>query len=110
MLVTCDGNDSLKRCLRAGATDHRRYESTYYIPRSQVDTFQNEVPSRRREKSKKNLGAEESACEKRWKNAKVVNRPDGKHHTFFDETGIFVTTCRHSFILTACDMVRSGEQ
>jgi hypothetical protein len=28
----------------------------------------------------------------------------------FDETGVFVAFCRHGFVLTIADMVRSGEQ
>lgn len=28
----------------------------------------------------------------------------------FDEAGIFVALCRHGFLLTAADIVRSGEQ
>jgi hypothetical protein len=29
--------------------------------------------------------------------------------SIFDESGIFVTACRHQIILLACDMVKSGE-
>jgi hypothetical protein len=28
----------------------------------------------------------------------------------FDETGIFLSLCRHGFVLAIADMVRSGEQ
>ena len=27
----------------------------------------------------------------------------------FDETGIFVTACRHGILLAMCDMIQSGE-
>ncbi|KAG8704171.1 hypothetical protein FRC08_002384 [Ceratobasidium sp. 394] len=110
-LVTCDGNDSAKRCAGAGNADRRAYNSSYYITRDQVDKFKNEVPSRRAATSSQAAKEEEpTECEKRWKNAKINNDPDGKPKPVFDETGIFISTCRHSFILTVCDMIRSGEQ
>jgi len=28
----------------------------------------------------------------------------------FEETGIFLSLCRHGFVLVAADMIRSGEQ
>lgn len=113
MLVTCDGGDSLKRCADAGSADHRQYPSSYYIAPAQVDKFQHEVPNRRiGKRTQKGEGEEEeSVCEKRWKNAKINNRADGdKPRTIFHETGVFIATCRHSFVLTVCDMIKSGEQ
>lgn len=114
MLVTCDGNDSLKRCVNAGAADLRVYESDYFIPQQQVNKFQDEVANSRgnkRQEEAYNPGATEaSECEKRWKNASADTRPGGKPKAIFSETGVFVATCRHSFILTVCDMVNSGEQ
>ena len=46
-------------------------------------------------------------CVDRWRNA----RPDVRKKTFsvFEESGIFLATCRHRFVLLACDMVKSGE-
>ncbi|KAI6017876.1 hypothetical protein EDC04DRAFT_2548609, partial [Pisolithus marmoratus] len=32
-----------------------------------------------------------------------------KAFNVFEESGIFITTCRHRFILLACDMMKSGE-
>jgi len=32
-----------------------------------------------------------------------------KMFTVFDESGIFLATCHHQFVLVGCDMVRSGE-
>jgi hypothetical protein len=113
MLVTCDGNDSLKRCMRAGNTDSHIYNSSYYISSSEVDHFQNEVANSCSvtQKSKSQaVGDEKSECEKRWKNAGADTRSDNKLQKFFDETGVFLATCRHSFVLTVCDMVRSGER
>lgn len=50
---------------------------------------------------------DEDNCVRNWRAA----RPDNLKSMFsrFDETGIFVAVCRHGFILTCTDMVRSGE-
>jgi len=34
----------------------------------------------------------------------------GKMWGIFEETGIFLSLCRHGFVLVAADMIRSGEQ
>ncbi|KAI9574341.1 hypothetical protein HD554DRAFT_2034472 [Boletus coccyginus] len=46
-------------------------------------------------------------CVNRWRNA----RADVHAKTFnvFTESGIFIATCRHRFVLLACDMIKSGE-
>ncbi|KAG9089281.1 hypothetical protein FS749_001456 [Ceratobasidium sp. UAMH 11750] len=106
MLVTMDGNDSLKRIGEAATADHRTYESSYYLTRAQVDAFANEV-QRRRKKDKDQ--PEETECEKRWKAARPDNDPRKRAKLSFEETGVYVSMCRHSQVLTVCDMVRSGE-
>ncbi|CAE6430110.1 unnamed protein product [Rhizoctonia solani] len=109
MLVTSDGGDSFKRCNLAGAIDKRNYESDYYISRAEVDKFEDEVVRSKKGKEKEKE-SEVSECEKRWKNAKADKQPDKKTKSYFEETGLFVSLCRHSFVLTVCDMVRSGEK
>ncbi|KAG8680069.1 hypothetical protein FRC08_016559 [Ceratobasidium sp. 394] len=106
ILITTDGNDSLKRIGEAATADHRTYNSSYYLTRAQVNAFQNEVS---RSRKKKKEPEEESECEKRWKSAKPDNDPRKRAKLAFDETGVFVSTCRHSQVLTVCDMVQSGE-
>jgi hypothetical protein len=46
-------------------------------------------------------------CVDRWRNA----GPEQKKKMFamFDESGIFLTACRHGFVLLVCDMIQSGE-
>lgn len=93
----------------ASTADQRQFVSDYYIPRPEVDVFQHEVPSRRNNKSR----ADDTECEKRWKNAQLVSKPASTSRaprSIFVETGIFISTCRHSLILTVCDMIASGEQ
>ena len=46
-------------------------------------------------------------CIERWKNAGPDERK--KMVTLFEETGIFIASCRHRMVLAACDMVKSGE-
>ena len=117
------------------AADTRVYEDTdYFLARKYVDSFANEVASRRKDKHREVL-AEDSEpeeddhdpspegdptdgvsaesgdgvdkCVKNWKAAAA----DEKKRTWaiFDETGIYAAACRHGLILWLCDMVRSGE-
>ncbi|KAH7908745.1 hypothetical protein BJ138DRAFT_1203757 [Hygrophoropsis aurantiaca] len=46
-------------------------------------------------------------CVDRWRNAAPESRK--KMFAIFRKSGIFITVCRHGFLLTICDMVRSGE-
>ncbi|KAG8682615.1 hypothetical protein FRC11_014649, partial [Ceratobasidium sp. 423] len=48
-----------------------------------------------------------TTCEERWKNARADDH--GKKVVVFDETGIFVVSCRHGFVLLVEDMRQSGE-
>ncbi|KAJ7620205.1 hypothetical protein FB45DRAFT_980923 [Roridomyces roridus] len=106
MLVTMDGNDSLKRVLRRGPDDdgpgesNERYDDRdasdgYYLSREEVDAW-----ARRR------VG-EDNPCKERWKN--MVNDVTSKMWGIFDETGIFLCLCRHGFALVLVDMLKSGE-
>ncbi|CAE6464894.1 unnamed protein product [Rhizoctonia solani] len=113
MLTTCNGGDSSKRCAAAGTADRWKYNSSYYLTPEEVNVFKHEVPTRKRKESVSQAQGEvtdPSECKKHWKNAKVDNNPDRKTRSIFDETGIFISVCRHSFILTICDMIQSGEQ
>ena len=46
-------------------------------------------------------------CVNRWRNAKADVRK--KTYSVFEESRIFLATCRHRFVLLACDMIKSGE-
>ena len=137
-----DGNNSLKRVLPFGnrtAADIRVFEhSSYFLPRSFVDRFANEVkssdPNRHREvrSADQDSGDEDdselddadqggdptdgvhdtaaNSVDHCVKNWKAA-AADEKKRTWaiFDETGIYASACRHGLILWICDMVRSGE-
>ena len=51
--------------------------------------------------------SKEFNCVDQWRNA----RADAQKKTFsvFEESGIFLATCRHHFVLLTCDMVKSSE-
>ena len=50
---------------------------------------------------------ETSPCSERWENMK--NDLVASMWSIFDEAGIFLSLCRHGFVLVASDMVQSGE-
>ncbi|KAH9850690.1 hypothetical protein C2E23DRAFT_734479 [Lenzites betulinus] len=112
-------------------------DSDYYLPQGFVDGYANEVHSKTRQSDARpsspdingdrldsldvdvdiqDTGAEGdptdgdptiTTCTKNWKAA----QSDDKKRSWdvFEETGVFVSACRHGFILWIIDMVRSGE-
>ena len=52
------------------------------------------------------LGAR--TCVDRWRNAGPEQRK--KMFAMFDETGIFLLSCRHRFALLISDMIKTGER
>lgn len=48
-----------------------------------------------------------SQCVKNWKAASADEKK--RMWSIFDESGVFVSACRHGFILWVIDMVKSGE-
>jgi hypothetical protein len=46
-------------------------------------------------------------CVDRWRNAGPEEQK--KMFALFEESGIFITSCRHRLMLLACDMIKSGE-
>lgn len=126
MLYTGDGNDSLKRdyCKEhsvdpidedgdvvpvlgpsSAQTDTRAVGQGIYLSREAVDKWAKEalemMPDEEVEDS------EDNPCAQRWKN--MIDELTSKVWGVFDETGIFLTLCRHGFVLMVADMVRSGE-
>ncbi|KAG6835989.1 hypothetical protein H0H93_012471 [Arthromyces matolae] len=122
MLVTMDGNDSLKRILRrkagvvdedgeeeAGASrelkDDREIRGDYYLSRERVDRWAKERVQEML--SDHNDEEDENPCAGRWKN--MANELTARMWGIFDETGVFLALCRHGFVLVVADMVQSGE-
>ncbi|KAJ7898204.1 hypothetical protein B0H14DRAFT_3080808 [Mycena olivaceomarginata] len=110
LLCTFDGNNSLARFWRRerewvndsgvavpGASKERRDDRVApgdrYLPREEAGTGADDP--------------DDDGCNERWANMKedVTARAYG----MYDETGFFPCLCRHSFLLVAVDMVKSGE-
>ncbi|KAJ7065959.1 hypothetical protein B0H15DRAFT_807633 [Mycena belliarum] len=103
-LSTKDGNNSLKRWDRreregdgtAGASkeraDGRKYELEELMKGFTPDPAWHE---------------EEDGCSDRWDNMK--EHVTSKAWGMYEETGVFLSLCRHGFVLLIADMVRSGE-
>ncbi|KZT31847.1 hypothetical protein SISSUDRAFT_974542, partial [Sistotremastrum suecicum HHB10207 ss-3] len=106
-----DGNDSLKRLDRSIRVheDQRRFPSDYILYPEDVDPWQ--PAPRSSSKKQDNLQPadyyENSACTEKWKAAQDDSTK--KALKTYEETGIFVSVCRHSFVGMMCDMIRSGE-
>ncbi|KAJ7148713.1 hypothetical protein C8R43DRAFT_1128944 [Mycena crocata] len=125
MLMTMDGNDSLKRVLRrekASMEDMESAEPTlaksrervdnrdagdgYILSREKVDVWAKTRLAEILPMEEGNSGSD-NPCADRWKN--MVNDVTSKMWGIFDETGIFLALCRHGFVLVLADMIRSGE-
>jgi hypothetical protein len=136
LIITIDGNNSLKRYPRrtqggvdaddnpvAGVSteriDPRPTPGDYFIAPSTVDKWAKEnleeLLAERPPQAPDASGAgevdeearERTACEKNWKNTQEKNTE--RTVSMWDETGIVMATCSHSFVLKLVDMVRSGE-
>lgn len=132
MLVTMDGNDSLKRILRRGAapvsgedgdepvvgqsverSDNREVGGDYYLPQETVDCWSKEVLAAHAAAQAVATdvlaeGQNDSGCDDRWKN--MADHLTARMWGIFYETGIFLSLCRHGFALVIADMIQSGEQ
>ncbi|KAF7785028.1 hypothetical protein Agabi119p4_1193 [Agaricus bisporus var. burnettii] len=122
MLVTMDGNDSLKRVIRKNVyenpdnedgeattvvtetLDTRRVVGDYYLDRETVDRW---ARDRVMEAICDGGVDADNPCAARWTN--MANEITARMWGVFDETGIFLALCRHGFVLLVADMVRSGE-
>ncbi|KAJ7023105.1 hypothetical protein C8F04DRAFT_1213346 [Mycena alexandri] len=120
LLTTMDGNNSLKRFQKLERSTHgpgpskerkdtRQVPGDYYLLREEVDRWGKDqleelmkgfVPVEDYEEEK-------DGCSERWQNMKEA--VTGKAWAMYEETGIFLSLCRHGFVLLVADMVRSGE-
>ena len=100
-----DGNTSTKHMANAGHVDHCMFPSMYMIPPQDVDTFRKDV--------RLHLGDHDSTqvnkvveCTDNWK---AANSTDEDTVHIFEQTGIFLSACRHGIIQTVVEMRWSGE-
>ena len=107
-----DGNNSAKRVDRSGHADPRVFDSDYFIPVSQVDHFKDDVKLRPGTKGLGNsieglpFGENKTVCTEHWAVANATNECTIQA---FDQTGIFLSACRHSIVETVTEMLHSGE-
>ncbi|KAJ3897771.1 hypothetical protein F5879DRAFT_813533, partial [Lentinula edodes] len=132
MIVSMDGNDSLKRVERKEDVLQEREEggqdlpptskeridrrvggASYFASRKETNAWDEknwgeiaELPASESQPPISSLWVE-GRCEERWQNMKETNvsRSSAK----FFEQGWFILLCRHMMLLLACDMVQSGE-
>ncbi|KAG2085421.1 hypothetical protein BD769DRAFT_1374346 [Suillus cothurnatus] len=101
-LKAMDGNNSAKRMANAGSADLRIFPSRYMIPPDQVDVFKDDVRLRPGERGADQL----TFCTDNWK---AANSTEENTVRVFEQTGIFLSACRHGIIQTVTEMRRSGE-
>jgi len=95
-----DGNTSAKCMDNAGHADHRTFPSMYMIPWHDVDIFRDDVRLRpgERDSSQVDRGAD---CTENWKAASSTNEDTV---CVFEQTGIFLSACRHGIVQTVVEM------
>ncbi|KAI6039754.1 hypothetical protein EDC04DRAFT_2568120 [Pisolithus marmoratus] len=104
-LKAMDGNNSAKQMDRADHADHHIFPSAYMISRADIDTFKDDVHMQ--------LGQcgnaehhDRGGCADTWQAASAVDEDTVK---VFEQTGIFLSACRHGIILMCAEMLHSGE-
>jgi hypothetical protein len=113
-----DGNESLRRVERANVGDKRCLEDAdYLVNRTYVNRYRREAPGvgppsndPPNDGDPTDGGETDGAvttCTERWKAAAADSNK--RMWGFFDETGVFVSACRHHLVLWVIDMVKSGE-
>ncbi|KAJ7102996.1 hypothetical protein C8R43DRAFT_1092256 [Mycena crocata] len=107
ILTTHDGNNSLKRreCTAEGVP----VPGDYWLLREEVDKWGKDELE---ELMKGFAGDPEpdedpDGCSDRWDNMK--EEITSKAWGMYDETGVFLSLCRHGFVLLIADMIKSGE-
>ncbi|KAG1876360.1 hypothetical protein F4604DRAFT_1880665 [Suillus subluteus] len=109
-LDSMDGNNSLKRVDGSGHADEQVFPSEYLITPSEVDLFKDDVRLRPGTRiaadATPTAASDDSACTENWKTANTISE---NTVSVFDQTGIFVSACRHGIVQTLVEMRKSGE-
>ncbi|KAF8339940.1 uncharacterized protein EI90DRAFT_3012844 [Cantharellus anzutake] len=109
LIVTGDGNTSLSRLPHQYESDCRTFFSDYFLPRSEVDAFQN---TKKQSQLDSTTGPSDPLPESciGWKNSRpMAQTTKAGSLGVMDETGIFLIICRHGIVQFVMDMVKSGE-
>ncbi|KAG1849410.1 hypothetical protein F4604DRAFT_1687444 [Suillus subluteus] len=109
-LDSMDGNNSLKRVDGSGHADEHIFPSDYLIVPSEVELFKDDVHLRPGTRIPTDVAPsttnDNSACTENWKTANTVSE---NTVSIFDQTGIFISACRHGIVQTLVEMRKSGE-
>ena len=119
-----DGCDSQKCDKMAETCDERIFDSKYFLSRSFVDGFKDEVRShaaaRKADKTLANdveledgfaipEGEQDDRCGSDWKAATSKELPPASKEAF-EQTGVFACLCRHGIVEFVMEFVQSGEK
>jgi len=106
-----DGGNSAKRVDGSGHTDERVFRSDYHISCEVVDRFKDDVAHRLKQHTaaQPQSAADGSKLEMCTENWKTVNTQQDSTVKVFEQTGIFLSACRHGIVESFCEMYRSGE-
>ncbi|KAG1859621.1 hypothetical protein DFJ58DRAFT_715712 [Suillus subalutaceus] len=118
IICACDGNNSAK--LMDPAVHHgverldpRSGTSSIWLSEPYVDGFADEVGNAQKQSKKSRPTAPASSVhdpDDPWiEDLDSGDSSEPKMFAIFKKSGIFITVCRHGFLLTICNMVRSGE-
>lgn len=97
-----DGNSSAMRVDGSGFTDQRTFHGTFDVPMEYVDQFKDEV------QPKPAAATQNEGCpDRNFKAADTIDNPTALDN--FEQTGIFLMTCRNHIVEMITEMVKSGE-
>lgn len=93
-----DGGNSPKRLDNSGHSDPRIFTSKFFLTPEEVDVFKDEVS---------HSNKKDPDCTSEYKAANTIDNPATLGT--FDQTGIFLMTCRHHVVEKIAEMKKSGE-
>jgi len=119
-----DGCDSQKHAKTAGPCDNRVFDGKYFLSRSFVDGFKDEVKShaaaQKADKTLANVveledgfafleGEQDGRCGSNWKAATSKELPPASKEVF-EQTGVFACLCQHGIVEFLIEFVQCGER
>lgn len=109
-LHAMDGNNFMKQVDGSGNCDEHVFSSDYLIPPSIVDNFKDDVATHPGTQAQLPqalpFGDEKTWCTDNWTVANTVSKGTAQ---VFQQTGGFISACRHTIIETFIEMWQSGE-
>jgi hypothetical protein len=108
-----DGNNAVKCVAGAGYTDECMFVSDYVITSSEVDQFKDDIWDHPGSKGSASIkpateaegaplhGSQHTVCTNNWVAANAISKETLQ---LFEQTGIFVSVCRHGFVQTLVEM------